>query len=106
MARGIQGAFVGHSRGIRVQKREFRNMTAREPMKTCGFLRHWKDQGDTELPLYNIKKEKQPQKMKTPTPNADARPRGLEFYRGRVYRGRAALDSENRGFAAARPPLP
>ena len=38
LAKGIQGVFVGYSRGIRVQKRVFRNMRAMEPMKTFAFL--------------------------------------------------------------------
>ena len=90
LARGIQGAFVGHSRGIRVQKRVFRNLAAHEPIKTYGFLAFRKDHGDTELPFYNIKGEESPKKERRrkfmgsrilPRSRCVASSWGLEFYR-------------------------
>ena len=56
LPKGIQRVFVGYSRGIRVQKRVFRNFQPVEPIKTYGFFTHQPHDGATELPLYNIKR--------------------------------------------------
>ena len=55
-AEGIQGAFVGYSRGIRVQKRASGLKVTQKPRETCGFWTYRRRESDTELAFYNIKK--------------------------------------------------
>ncbi len=78
-AEGIQGAFVGYSRGIRVPKRVFRILAAAEPSKTLRFLIHRTSKNDFELPFYNIKRGRQPEKN-----GKRSGLEGLEFYHGFV----------------------
>ena len=59
-AKGIQGAFVGHSRGIGVPKRVFRNLEAMEPKKTYGFWTQRTCDSAFELPSYNINTGRDP----------------------------------------------
>ena len=60
LQRGIQGVFGGNSRGIRVQKREFRPSELLRVLKNRRFLHIRVHAHAPEFLLYNIKGETRP----------------------------------------------